>query len=137
MRMRMRMRLYLTIYPPIPALKRPHSFFHKKTHPLNINVATVRKLFPFPSPSLPTKSHQPRIKRDRQQKMAATQHRQWKDRHKLRNVPTPRNEPSFRHNHHTGNHRQTYHDTILERFKHLRDLDEEVGELDFLCGGAP
>lgn len=69
--------------------------------------------------------------------MTSTQNSQWKDRDKLINIPTPRNELCFRHNDHSGNSRKTHADRILERLKDFRDLDEEVGEFDFFRCGAP
>jgi hypothetical protein len=69
--------------------------------------------------------------------MTTTHHGQRKNRHKLRDIPTPRNELRSCHNDHGGNHQQTHGDGVFESFGDLRDLDEEVGEHDFLGGCAP
>ena len=69
--------------------------------------------------------------------MTPTQHSQREDGHKLINIPTPRDEPRFRHNHHRGNRQKAQRDGVLESLRDFWDLDEEVGELDFLGRGAP
>jgi len=69
--------------------------------------------------------------------MARTQHRQWKNRHKLINIPTPRNKPRISHYRHPRYRQKAQCYRIFESFCHFGNFNEEVGEFDFFGGGAP
>ena len=86
---------------------------------------------------LPCKRHQPRVERDRQQDVTEDEYRIRHDGLELVDVPRVRDEAGLGHDDQPGQGDDGEAHAEPEVLEDLGDLDEEIGELEFLRRRAP